>query len=329
MTENPPHKPVLLQSLLDTVAVVRGTWIDCTFGAGGFSTALVEAGAELVIGIDCDPDTIGRAEALEAKYGGKFRFCLGRFGEFDQFITVSTAAPLQGVVFDLGASSMQFDQAQRGFSLRQDGPLDMRMNKSGLSAADLVNKASESTLAEIFKLLGEASHTRKIAREIIRCRTENPIHSTTQLASVVERIIPVNRKRRIHPATTIFQALRIAVNGELIELAKGLVAAERLLCQGGYLAVISFHSLEDRIVKRFIRGQLMPAANRHSLPMNNEKPRFRPVNKRPIRPDDNEVVNNPRSRSARLRVAMRTAASNIAMDFNNLGVPQIKGMEFN
>ena len=326
--EIPPHNPVLLRSFLEAAAPVCGNWVDCTFGAGGYSAALLQAGAERVIGIDCDPDSASRGRAAEKNSGGRFSFCLGRFGGFDQFPGVSQSVPLQGVVFDLGASSMQFDAAERGFSFRWNGPLDMRMSMNGLSAADIVNRAPESTLAEIFFKLGEERNSRRIASQIVRQRSGGEITATAQLADIVERTAPRRGRGagRIHPATKVFQALRIAVNDELRQLARGLAAAERALGEGGCLAVVSFHSLEDRIVKRFMRGAALPDTDRHWPAGPVSEPRFRLVNRRPVRPESDEIAANPRSRSARLRVAVRTAAEPVSMDCGQLGVPRISGL---
>ncbi len=321
------HRPVLLRSFLEMAAPLRGTWVDCTFGAGGYSQALCETGAERVIGIDCDPDSVRRGRDAEMKSGGKFRFCCGLFGDFDRISEISEAAPLQGVVFDLGVSSMQFDQAERGFSLKRDGPLDMRMTKTGRSASDIINQASETALSEIFFKLGGERASRRIARHIVRRRTEGRIRSTAELAEIIEKTAPARGFRRIHPATRVFQALRIAVNDELAQLAGGLAAAERSLGEGGRLAVVSFHSLEDRIVKRFMRGAAKSPADGHSHAGPDGGPRFRAVNRRPVRPDCEETAGNPRARSARMRVAVRTAAEPVPVDYDQLGVPQISGLE--
>ena len=323
------HKPVLLQSFLEAVAPVRGLWVDCTFGAGGYSRALCTAGAEHVIGIDCDPDSATIGREVERAERGKFNFIGQRFGGFDKFVDFTKTPPLHGVIFDLGVSSMQLDSAQRGFSLKQEAPLDMRMDKRGRSAADIVNQASERMLADIFFCFGEERASRKIARRIVSRRASAPIASTTDLAKIVEQSVTKTQHRKTHPATRVFQALRIAVNNEFEQLVKGLAAAERSLSEGGWLAVISFHSLEDRIVKRFMRGQtralneddFQPSIDRH-------KPRFCPINRRPIQPDRAEITANPRSRSARMRIARRNArpASEV-IDFGVIGAPCISGLE--
>lgn len=325
-----PHKPVLLQRFLEMVKPVAGTWIDCTFGAGGYSKALIESGADLVIGIDCDPESQIYVKSILDDATNKFKFCLSRFGAFDQLPPIVDMAPVQGVVFDLGASSMQFDHADRGFSFQYDGPLDMRMEKKGVSAAVIVNHASERALAKLFRVFGEEIHNRRIARVIVQSRCDEPITSTSQLATIVEKAIPRRNFRRNHPATKVFQALRIAVNDELRQLAEGLSAAERVLCDGGVLAVVSFHSLEDRIVKRFVRGGIKPTKNRHDPHLSSsEESRFKSINKRPIRPDETEITTNPRSRSAKMRVALRNSNPSIAMNFEQLGVPQLNWQELN
>ena len=306
---------------------VRGVWVDCTYGAGSYSTALLEAGAERVIGLDCDPETACRARETENNSGGKFTFCQIRFGDFDQHSEIRQSKPLQGVVFDLGVSSMQLDQVQRGFSFMRDGPLDMRMEKSGCSASDIVNEASEPTLADIFFKFGNERASRRIARHIVQFRQKTRITSTAQLAAITEKSSPRSHSSRIHPATRVFQALRIAVNNELEQLARGLAAAERSLGEGGSLAVVSFHSLEDRIVKRFVRGDNSRTEDWYSRTGPQQQPRFRRVNRRPIEANDAEVAQNPRARSARLRVSVRTATDSRELDFNALGVPRIAELE--
>ncbi len=319
--ESLDHKPVLLQSFLDAVAPVHGAWLDCTFGAGGYSLALCAAGATKVFGIDCDPEAYRRGHVAEKTFSNIFHFIHGRFGQCDEIPEIGQIAPLQGVVFDLGVSSMQFDTAERGFSLRRDGPLDMRMCRTGWSAADLINDASESLLSEIFSKLGEEHAARRIARRIVQHRSAGRIESTFELAAIVAKAVTHNRSRRFHPATRVFQSLRMAVNDELMQLAQGLSAAERILCKGGFLAVISFHSLEDRIVKRFMRGDGRDDSTRQNVPT------FEQVNRRPVGPSREEISSNPRSRSARLRVAVRSPIETRSVDYEQLGVPRIMGME--
>ena len=251
MTEaGAPHVPVLLGALMARIAPVGGVWVDGTFGAGGYTRALLQAGAERVIAIDRDPSALALAAPLQAEAGARLLLAEGNFADLDQI--AGGDASVDGVVLDLGVSSMQLDQPERGFSFLRDGPLDMRMGAHGTSAADLVNTAPEALLADILHHLGEERAARRIARAIVAARAEAPIATTGRLASVIEGCLPRPKPGQSHPATRSFQALRIAVNDELGALVEGLQAAERALRPGGLLAVVSFHSLEDRIVKRFM-----------------------------------------------------------------------------
>jgi 16S rRNA (cytosine1402-N4)-methyltransferase len=314
----PAHTPVLLGPLVRAVAPIRGTWLDGTFGAGGYARALLDAGAERVIGIDRDPSALAAAAAW-ARSEPRLDLVEGTFGNLDEY----TEAPLDGVVLDLGVSSMQLDQAARGFSFRQGGPLDMRMGGDGPTAADLVNELNEAELADILFRYGEERASRRIARAIVNAR---PIETTSQLATVVERCLPRAKPSQSHPATRSFQAIRIAVNDEFGELARGLAAAERALAPGGALAVVTFHSIEDRAVKRFLQLGSGAAArpSRHAPEVAVEEPRFRDV-ARPVSPGEEELAANPRARSARLRVAVRTEAPAKAVDPSALGLPQVRG----
>ena len=315
-----PHIPVLLQPLLAAVAPVRGLWLDGTLGAGGYTRGLLEAGAECVIGIDRDPLALQMAD-WAVPYGDRVRLVQGVFSNLD---TLAGEA-LDGVVLDLGVSSMQLDQAERGFSFMKDGPLDMRMSQSGDSAADLVNTVEEATLADILYNFGEERASRRIARAIVAARVLEPVTTTARLAEIVAKCLPRPKPGQSHPATRSFQAIRIAVNTEFSELAEGLAAAERALKPGGLLAVVTFHSLEDRIVKRFL--QLASGheanANRYAPAKTDTTARFDLVTRRAVGPDDAEMAANPRSRSAKLRVARRTAAPALALDPVDLGVPHI------
>ncbi|MBA3910088.1 MAG: 16S rRNA (cytosine(1402)-N(4))-methyltransferase [Rhodobacter sp.] len=316
-----PHIPVLLQPLLASVAPVRGLWLDGTLGAGGYARGLLEAGADGVIGIDRDPLALQLAAGWAAPYGGRVRLVQGNFSDLDTL----AGEPLDGVVLDLGVSSMQLDQAERGFSFMKDGPLDMRMSQSGDSAADLVNTAEEGVLADILFHFGEERASRRIAHAIVAARAVEPITTTARLAEIVARCLPRPKPGQSHPATRSFQAIRIAVNTEFSELAEGLAAAERALKPGGLLAVVTFHSLEDRIVKRFFQlasGQ-EANANRYAPARSDVTARFELVTRRAVGPDEAELAANPRSRSAKLRVARRTAAPYMALDPADLGVPQI------
>lgn len=314
-----PHISVLLRPLINAVAPVSGVWLDGTFGAGGYSRALLEAGAEKVIGVDRDPLAFEMAAPWAHEYGDRLELVQGTFSRLDEY-----GSNLAGVVLDLGVSSMQLDLAERGFSFMRDGPLDMRMSQSGPSAADLVNTADEVDLAEIIYLYGEERASRRIARAIVNAR---PIETTLQLAKIVEGCLPRPKPNQSHPATRTFQALRIAVNDEYGELAEGLMAAERALAPGGQLAVVTFHSVEDRMVKRFLQARSGSTgnANRYAPELHRELPAFELKSRKAIGPDDQELAENPRSRSAKLRVAVRTDAPSNVVERSSLGMPLRKG----
>ena len=317
-----PHVPVLINAILREVAPVGGIWLDGTLGAGGYTRAFLDAGAAKVIGIDRDPLALQMAEVWAAPYANRVRLVAGTFSDLD---TLAGEA-LDGVVLDLGVSSMQLDQAERGFSFLRDGPLDMRMGQSGPSAADLVNGADEGVIADILYNYGEERASRRIARAIIAAREVQPITTTLRLAEIVARCLPRPKPGQSHPATRSFQAIRIAVNAEFSELAEGLAAAERALRPGGLLAVVTFHSLEDRIVKRFLQlasGQ-EANANRYAPARSDITARWDLVTRRAVAPDDAEVARNPRARSAKLRVARRTAAPAAALAAADLGLPDIR-----
>ncbi|MEM9343468.1 MAG: 16S rRNA (cytosine(1402)-N(4))-methyltransferase RsmH [Pseudomonadota bacterium] len=293
--EPTPHIPVLIDSILDAVGPVRGTWIDGTYGAGGYTRRLLDAGAEHVIAIDRDPKVFENTSEQDA-----LTLHEGTFGDMED----ATDGPVDGVVLDLGVSSMQLDQPERGFSFLRDGPLDMRMGATGPLAADLVNTAEEKDLADILFHFGEERASRRIAKAIVAAR---PINTTARLAEVIEGALPPRKPGQSHPATRSFQAIRIAVNDEFGELVRGLDAAERLLKEGGHLAVVSFHSLEDRIVKRFFQqGTGGTKGSRHAPETQQVAPRWKARNKGLIA-SDAEVAKNPRARSATLRVGVRTA----------------------
>lgn len=315
----PAHVPVLLAPLLAAVAPVSGLWIDATFGAGGYARGLLEAGADRVIGIDRDPLAFEMAAAWAAPLGGRLDLVEDLFSRMDRH-----ASGAHGVVMDLGVSSMQLDRAERGFSFQKDGPLDMRMGRSGRNAADLVAEADEAELADILYLYGEERAARRIARAIVTERAKAPIETTRALARIVESCLPRPKPGQSHPATRSFQALRIAVNDEFGELVAGLEAAERVLRPGGKLAVVSFHSLEDRIVKRFLaeRSSTGGGGSRHAPEADDRAPGFRLLG-RATGPDAAEEAANPRSRSARLRVAERTGAEPQPVDRGAIGLPQL------
>ena len=314
-----PHLPVLLGPILSHCAPVHGLWVDGTFGAGGYARGLIGAGANRVIGIDRDPLAHQMAEPWLAEFDGRIALRLGTFSDLDTL----AGEPVDGVVLDLGVSSMQLDQADRGFSFQKDGPLDMRMSQDGPSAADLVNTAEEGHLADILYQFGEERASRRIARAIVAARTREPITRTLQLADIVAHCLPRPKPGQSHPATRSFQAIRIAVNTEFSQLAEGLAAAERALKPGGHLAVVTFHSLEDRIVKRFFQlasGQ-EANANRYAPAKSIDAARFDLVTRRAVGPDDDELAANPRSRSARLRIGRRTSTTALALSPADLGLP--------
>lgn len=317
--DDPPHIPVLLRPLLAAISPVSGTWIDGTFGAGGYTRALLDAGADRVIAIDRDPMVFDMAAPWVGSYGDRLALTEGRFSDLDSL----AGGPVDGVVLDLGVSSMQLDQAERGFSFMADGPLDMRMSGDGPTAADLCNDASEADLADILYLYGEERASRRIARAIVAAR---PLTTTGQLVEIIERQLPRPKPGQSHPATRSFQALRIAVNEEYQELADGLAAAERALKPGGLLAVVTFHSIEDRMTKRFLQARAgrMGGGSRHAPQAEQIAPGFTLLNRKPTGPDDRELAENPRSRSALLRVARRTDAPAAPVDAKTLGQPLLK-----
>ena len=314
-----PHIPVLLDAILAACAPISGVWLDGTFGAGGYARGLLEAGADRVIGVDRDPMVFEMAADWAGAYGDRLVLREGTFSDLDDL----AGEALDGVVLDLGVSSMQLDRAERGFSFMADGPLDMRMSGAGTSAADVVAEASEAMLADILFHYGEERAARSIARAIVRTRQDAPIETTGALVRIVEAVLPRPKPGASHPATRTFQALRIAVNDEFGQLAAGLEAAERALKPGGWLAVVSFHSLEDRVVKRFFqaRSGKMGGVSRYQPEVAQDAPRFEAKNKA-IPPSDAEVARNPRARSAKLRVGRRTEAPAGAVDRKRLGLPK-------
>jgi 16S rRNA (cytosine1402-N4)-methyltransferase len=299
-----PHRPVLLDEVLEALEPGSGrTLVDGTFGAGGYSRAFLDAGSS-VVAFDRDPTAARFAEPLIAT--GRFRLVEDCFSTMADHLD----GPCDGVALDLGVSSMQLDEAERGFSFMRDGPLDMRMARSGVSAADLVNTAEQAELARIFYVYGEERQSRRIAAALVRRRAEAPFERTLDLAEVVERALGGRRGAKTHPATRAFQALRIAVNAELEELEAGLDAAERILREGGRLAVVTFHSLEDRIVKAFFaeRAGRLPSGSRHLPPAaQGPRPTFSLLFNGACMAGEAEIAANPRARSAKLRAGVRTA----------------------
>ena len=311
-----PHIPVLVDAVLAAVAPRDdATYIDATFGAGGYSAAILGAARCRVFGIDRDPDAVARGQALMAQHGGRLTLIAGPFGDMERLIGPFAPGPIAGIAFDLGVSSMQLDEAARGFSFRHDGPLDMRMSREGPSAADLVARLSERELGALIRELGEERFAGRIARAIAAAQRRRPLITTGELAEIVRAATP-RHEAGIDPATRTFQALRISVNDELGELDRGLAAAERLLMPGGRLAVVSFHSLEDARVKTFLRRRSEEArGSRHLPPLpGGPAPSFTVRTRRPLRPGADEIARNPRARSARLRAAERTAAPPFAPD---------------
>ena len=303
------HVPVLLRQVIEYLAPHDGgIYIDGTFGAGGYTAAILGTANVRVIGIDRDSSAVAGGGAGAEASGGRLTLAEGRFAALDDIVSGLGVEAADGVVLDLGVSSMQLDTPERGFSFRHDGPLDMRMGGDGPSAADIVAVASERDLADIIFNLGEERHSRAVARAIVAARRDRPIITTGALADIVGRVVHA-RQGDIHPATRTFQALRLFVNEELHELDEGLAAAERILKPGGRLVVVSFHSLEDRIVKTFLAARSGSGGGSRHLP--ERVPRaatFRVLTRRPVTPDAAEIHENPRARSAKLRAAERTDA---------------------
>jgi 16S rRNA (cytosine1402-N4)-methyltransferase len=305
-----PHVPVLLAEVIQGLAIATGeTHVDGTFGAGGYTRAILESGAARVFAFDRDPSAISEGEEIAALSGGRLTLVPERFSRMRQALADRGVTQVDGVTLDIGVSSMQLDRAERGFSFQSDGPLDMRMGQEGMSAADFLNTASEEDIADVIYRYGEEPKSRRIARAIVAAR---PLSRTGELAQVVRKALGWHQGMKKDPATRTFQAIRIYLNEELQELEDGLEAAEQVLAPGGRLAVVTFHSLEDRVVKRFLkeRSGATPAGSRH-LPVqaaHGPAPSFEDVAK-PVRAGAAETAINPRARSATLRVARRTAAS--------------------
>jgi 16S rRNA (cytosine1402-N4)-methyltransferase len=304
-----PHIPVLGRPALDFLNVKgSGVYIDATFGAGGYTRAILAAADCRVIAIDRDPRALAAGAALAAQANGRLTLVEDRFSNLESIAHAAGFDTVDGVVLDLGVSSMQLDEAGRGFSFRQEGPLDMRMGASGPSAADVVNRASERDLADIIFRLGEERRSRAVARAVVKARAEAPIATTTALAGIVASVVRA-KPGDIHPATRTFQALRMFVNDELGELVVALAGAEHILKAGGRLVAVSFHSLEDRIVKSFIAARAETrGGSRHAPEVKRAPPSFRVLTKRPVTAGEDEVARNPRARSAKLRAAERTEA---------------------
>jgi 16S rRNA (cytosine1402-N4)-methyltransferase len=313
------HIPVLARQAFDLLQPRDGgVYIDGTFGAGGHTRVILDVDGTRVIGIDRDQTAIAGGYALVERAAGRLTLVEDRFSNLDHVARGLGHEAVDGILLDLGVSSMQLDEPERGFSFRNDGPLDMRMGDEGVSAADLVNAASERDLSVIIATLGEERFARKVARAIVKARVEAPLATTRQLADVVATVVR-SHPGELHPATRTFQGLRMFVNDELGELVRGLAAAERMLKPGGRLVVIAFHSLEDRIVKTFLTGRgRVRAGSRHQPEAVHAAPSFSILTPKPVVADDDEVSRNPRSRSAKLRAAERTAAAPHGDDLSHL-----------
>jgi len=315
------HAPVLLDEALAALAPINhGVYVDATFGGGGYTRAILGSANCAVYAFDRDPTAIARARDWAPAYAGRLTLVNRPFAEIAEALEELGVTEINGVVFDLGVSSMQLDEADRGFSFMRDGPLSMRMDGGKPDAADVVNAADARDLASIFKVYGEEKKAGRIARAIVAARDEEPITTTGRLASVISRATPAKPGDRIHPATRVFQALRIFVNNELAQLARALVAVEKLLAPAGRLVVVTFHSLEDRIVKRFLTERSGAAAkpSRHAPAAQSVDATFKLLNAKPQTPGDDEVDANPRARSSKLRAAIRTGASAPDFDFATL-----------
>ncbi|WP_211197760.1 16S rRNA (cytosine(1402)-N(4))-methyltransferase RsmH [Maritalea mobilis] len=318
MSSDQSHIPVLIQEVIEGLAPVEGRQIvDGTFGAGGYSRCFLEAGAR-VIGIDRDPSVAPFVDALKADFDDKFQFLPGQFGQMATLLAEADISDVDAIVLDIGVSSMQLDQGERGFSFMRDGPLDMRMEQAGATAADMVNGLEERELSDLIFGFGEEKRARAVAKAILAAREEAPLTTTLQLANLIEKTLGKGKPGKAHPATKTFQALRIAVNAEYNQLVHGLYDAEAILPAGGKLAVVTFHSMEDRIVKRFFKPQAQQS--RH-LPMSEEAPQCWDDISKPIRPSKEELNRNPRARSATLRYATRNEVPARAFSMDGLGVP--------
>lgn len=322
------HIPVMLNEVLECLRPSSGSIvIDGTFGAGGYTLALLEAGAR-VLAVDRDPDAIRDGAGMVSQYRGRLELVSGEFADLDEIARDKGHETVDGVVLDIGVSSMQLDQPGRGFSFREDGPLDMRMSQDGLSAADVVNQARLKDLIRIIGILGEERKAALISREIVKTREIEPIRSTRQLAGLIEKIIHRKPQDKIHPATRTFQALRIFVNRELEQLCRALFAAERILAAGGRLVVVTFHSLEDRIVKQFFRDRSGGVrVSRHLPAVNAADATFQLKGSGLLKASKGEAETNPRARSAKLRFGVRTPAKARAADLAIFGLPDLAGFD--
>ena len=305
MTEKTPHIPVLLNEVVESIAPKDGgVYVDCTFGAGGYTRAVLDAADCTVYAIDRDPDAIREGQKLVDAYKGRLHLLHGTFGEMAELVRGEGVDFVDGVMLDIGVSSMQIDRAERGFSFQKDGALDMRMSQNGLSAADVLNTFGEREIADIIYKYGEERFSRRIAAAVVEQRKTAPFKTTLEFADLIRRTVP-HKREDIDPATRSFQALRIYVNDELGQLESGLSAAHDLLKAGGRMAIVSFHSLEDRIVKTFMQEKSGKTANpsRYMPVVEKQAATLKTITKKPILPTESETKFNPRARSARLRVA--------------------------
>ena len=297
------HIPVLIEPIVEIISPVKGIWVDATFGAGGYTKALLDAGAEFVFAIDRDPNVFSLAENWLGQYSGRIELINDVFSNLEKYVD-----DVNGIVFDLGVSSMQLDQATRGFSFLKEGPLDMRMSQTGPTAADLVNSAPEKILSDILYLFGQERASRRIAKAITARRKQVFFETTTDLAKLIESVLPRSKPGQSHPVTRSFQALRIAVNKEYEELFNGLFSAEKALLSDGYLVVVTFHSIEDRIVKRFIQARTgkLYSTSRYAPDSDFPPIQFTKITRKAVKPEAGEILTNSRARSAKLRIAKRT-----------------------
>ncbi|MEZ5921382.1 MAG: 16S rRNA (cytosine(1402)-N(4))-methyltransferase RsmH [Parvularculaceae bacterium] len=305
------HAPVMLNEVVSALLpTTGGIYADATFGGGGYARAILSQANCTLFGFDRDPTAIERASDWAAAYGGRLVLINRPFSEMAEALGELGVEQLDGVVFDLGVSSMQLDEAERGFSFMREGPLSMRMDKKKPDATTLISVAEASDLAQIFKAYGEERHARRIAEAIVKARSQHPVETTMQLAEIIARAAPQSRTDRIHPATRVFQAIRIFVNDELGQIAKALTIVERMLRPAGRLVVVTFHSLEDRIVKRFFssRSGREGGASRHAPQLRTIAPSFKLLSAKAASPTQEEISENPRARSAKLRAGIRTSA---------------------
>tara|TARA_A100001011_G_C14252237_1_gene818418 strand:- start:615 stop:1631 length:1017 start_codon:yes stop_codon:yes gene_type:complete len=319
------HFSVLLSDFKKIFPEINGIWVDGTFGFGGYTDYLLEAGAKKIIVIDLDPDVKKYADRIKRKWPQKIDYYSSNFVEIENIVKKMGIQNIDGVLLDIGVSSMQLDQSVRGFSFKNDGPLDMRMSKIGPSASDFINNAEESLISEVIFKYGEEKKAKIIARRIVEIRKKIKIDTTYKLSKIIEEVFGFNFGHRIHPATKSFQAIRILINNELNNLIFGLLSSYQVLKVGGFFAIITFHSLEDRIVKRFFN--LLYKINN---PLNEIKkvggesiPIFEKINKKPIIASGSEIKQNPRSRSAKLRVVRKLSDKSLNVDPKKLGLPQV------